>query len=122
MPFHIVDDFLIHPNNANLHPVLLVMAHGSIYLNPCIYTCPPRQTPPLSLSQGTPMDVNHTKTLMSLPHSCYWCGYPGHISRDCPTQYDIHLMTTDEQDEFIEQIIANHDTVRPYCPKEITST
>jgi hypothetical protein len=55
------------------------------------------------------MDVDCTKTLTSLPQPCYQYGHPGHISRDCPNQYNIHLVTTGEQDKFVEQLIADCD-------------
>jgi hypothetical protein len=43
--------------------------------------------------------------------SYYQCGHPGHISRDCPNWSDICLITTDEQDEFMEQMMAKCDAL-----------
>jgi hypothetical protein len=55
------------------------------------------------------MDINHTQTFKPLVKTCYHYGQTGHISRECNLHYDIHHMTLDEQDEFIQQIMANHD-------------
>jgi hypothetical protein len=67
-------------------------------------------TPLCALPLGIPMDVDHTRTFKPLAQTCYCCGQTGHISRECDLRHDIHHMTLDEQDEFIQQIMANHDT------------
>jgi hypothetical protein len=41
--------------------------------------------------------------------SCYQYRQSGHISSDCPLRYDIRHMTTDEQDDMIEKLLADHD-------------
>jgi hypothetical protein len=56
------------------------------------------------------MDVNRTWTFKPFAQTCYHCGQTGHISKECDLHHDIHHMTLDEQDEFIQQIMANHDT------------
>jgi hypothetical protein len=56
------------------------------------------------------MDVDHTRTLKPLTQTCYRCGQTGHISRECDLHHDVRHMTLDEQDEFIQRIMANHDT------------
>jgi hypothetical protein len=53
------------------------------------------------------MDVDHTWTLKSLVQTCYRCGQTGHISKDCDLRHDVHHMTLDEEDDFIQQIMAN---------------
>jgi hypothetical protein len=55
------------------------------------------------------MDVNCTQTLKPLAQTCYRCGQTGHISRDCDLRHDVHHMTLDEEDHFIQQIMANRD-------------
>jgi hypothetical protein len=55
------------------------------------------------------MDVDRTRTLKPLAQTCYCCGKTGHISKECDLHHDIHHMTLDEQDEFIQDIMANRD-------------
>jgi hypothetical protein len=56
------------------------------------------------------MDVNRTQTLKPLAQTCYRCGQTSHISRECNLHHDIRHMMLDEEDEFIQQIMANSDT------------
>jgi hypothetical protein len=56
------------------------------------------------------MDVDRTWTLKPIAQTCYCCGQTGHISRDCDLHHDIHHMMLDEKDDFIQWIMANHDT------------
>jgi hypothetical protein len=55
------------------------------------------------------MDVNCTQTLKPLAQTCYHCGQAGHISKQCDLHHNICHMTLDEEDEFIQQIMANCD-------------
>jgi hypothetical protein len=55
------------------------------------------------------MDVNRTWTLKALAQTCYRCGQTGHISKECDLHHDICHMTLDEQDKFIQHIMANHN-------------
>jgi hypothetical protein len=66
-------------------------------------------TPSCALPPGIPMDVDRTRTLKPLTQTCYRCGQTGHISRECDLHHDVRHMTLDEEDEFIQQIMANHD-------------
>jgi hypothetical protein len=55
------------------------------------------------------MDVDRTRTFKPLAQTCYHCGQTSHISRECDLHYDVCHMMLDEQDEFIQQIMANRD-------------
>jgi hypothetical protein len=68
------------------------------------------------------MDVNRTQTLKPLAQTCYRCGQTGHISRDYDLCHDIHHMTLDEQDKFIQQIMANHDAAVAAAAESTTHT
>jgi hypothetical protein len=53
------------------------------------------------------MDVNRTRTLKPLTQTCYCCGQTSHISKECDLCHDVCHITLDEQDEFIQQIMAD---------------
>jgi hypothetical protein len=56
------------------------------------------------------MDINCTRTFKPLAQTCYRCGQTSHISRDYDLRHDIRHMTLDEQDEFIQHIMAKRNT------------
>jgi hypothetical protein len=66
------------------------------------------------------MDVNRTQTLKPLTQTCYHCGQTGHISKECDLHHDVCHMTQDEEDKFIQQIIANRDTAVAAAAKSMT--
>jgi hypothetical protein len=66
-------------------------------------------TPSRTLLLGISMDVDRTRTLKPIAQTCYHCGQTSYISRDCDLHHDVHHMMLDEQDEFIQQIMANHN-------------
>jgi L-serine deaminase len=65
--------------------------------------------PSHALSPGVLMDVDCTQTLIPVMQTCYHCGQTSHISREYDLHHDVHHMMLDEQDEFIQHIIANHN-------------
>jgi hypothetical protein len=68
------------------------------------------------------MDIDHTRTLKPLAQTCYRCGKTSHISKECDLRHDIHHMTLDEQDEFIQNIMANCDTAMDAIAEFTTHT
>jgi hypothetical protein len=62
-----------------------------------------------ALPPGVPMDVDCTRTSKPIAQTCYRHGQTGHISRECDLCHDVRHMTLEEEDEFIQQIMANHD-------------
>jgi hypothetical protein len=55
------------------------------------------------------MDVDHTRTFKPIAQTCYRCGQTGHISKECDLRHDVHHMTLDKEDEYIQHILANRD-------------
>jgi hypothetical protein len=50
------------------------------------------------------------------------CGKTGHISKECDLRHDIRHMTLDEQDEFIQNIMANRDAAVAAAAESTTYT
>lgn len=42
--------------------------------------------------------------------ACRRCGKPGHWAKDCPRRFDIRLMTTEEKDEWLQDLALQADT------------
>jgi hypothetical protein len=79
-------------------------------------------TPSHALPPGIPMDVDHTWTLQPIVQTCYRCSQTGHTSRECHLHHDARHMTLDEQDKFIQQVMANHDAAMVAVAESMTHT
>jgi len=70
---------------------------------------------------GVPIDVDVARKARSLPlRGCYRCGDANHIVRDCPHRLDVRQLTTEQQKELIEDLLALKDAVpiEESCPPE----
>jgi hypothetical protein len=67
-------------------------------------------TPSCTLPANIPIDVDCTWTLKPLAQTCYYCGQSRHISKGCDIHHDVSHMMLEEQDEFIQHIMANCNT------------
>jgi hypothetical protein len=66
------------------------------------------------------MDVDCTQTLKPIAQTGYHCGQTSHTSRECHLSHDVRHITLDEQDEFIQQVMANHDTAMAAVAESMT--
>jgi len=67
------------------------------------------------------MDVDVTRKARSLPpKGCYRCGDVNHVVRDCPHHLDVYQLTTEQQEELIEDLLVLKDAVliKESCPPE----
>jgi hypothetical protein len=65
--------------------------------------------PTILAAMPTPARVPPQSMSKAGIESCYQCHQSGHISSNCPLRYDIHHMTSDEQDDMIEKLLADRD-------------
>jgi hypothetical protein len=98
-------------------PFLFTCSHPPTAATPAAMHTPSRALPP-----GIPMDVDHTRTLKPLAQTCYRCGQTGHISRDCDLRHDVRHMTLEEEDEYIQHVLANHDAAIAAIAESTTHT
>ena len=67
------------------------------------------------------MDIDTTRKTRSLPpRGCYQCRDANHLVQDCPHRMDVHQLTTEQQEELIEDLLALKDVVliEESCPLE----
>jgi hypothetical protein len=98
-------------------PFSFLHTHAPTAATPAAMHAPSRALPP-----DIPMDVDRTRTLKPLTQTCYRCGQTGHISRECDLRHDVRHMTLDEENEFIQRIMANHDAAVAAIAESTTYT
>jgi len=67
------------------------------------------------------MDVNVTQKARPLPPQGYYqCRDTNHLVQDCPHHIDVHQLTSEQQKELIEDLLALKDVVptEESCPLE----
>jgi len=78
--------------------------------------------PPLPApSMGVPINVDATRKTRSLPpQECYQCGDVNHLVQDCSYHIDVHQLTSEQQEELFEDLLALKDAVpiEESCPLE----
>jgi len=66
-------------------------------------------TPNPSSACPVPMDVDAARKRNTTTLSCYRCNELGHLAKDCPRRFDVRFMTSDEHDEWIQQVMVAKD-------------
>jgi hypothetical protein len=56
-----------------------------------------------------PMDIDATRCQNAIPMLCRRCGEPRHFARECPKAYDVHYMSLDEREDWIEHLLSGSD-------------
>ena len=70
----------------------------------------------LTPGNPVPMDLDTVKKrVMEL--LCYCCNLPGHFGKDCPTRFDIRMMSMDKSQEVLENRMALLDVAPPDPPQ-----
>jgi hypothetical protein len=98
-------------------PFSFIRTHAPTAATPAAMHAPSHALPP-----GIPMDVDRTRTLKPLAQTCYRCGQTGHIRRECDLHHDVRHMTLDEENEFIQRIMANRDAAVAAAAESTTYT
>ncbi|GLB44698.1 putative retrotransposable element tf2 155 kda protein type 1-like [Lyophyllum shimeji] len=85
-----------------------------------VAAAPSAPTAPASrpLPSGVPMDIDLSRQRSGTPIICRRCKNPGHIARNCPDQFDIRSMTTEERDDWVMGLLADLDAVRAAASTE----
>jgi hypothetical protein len=90
--------------------------------SPTAMTPAAMHTPLCALPPGVPMDVDCTQTFKPIAQTCYRCGQTGHISKECDLCHDVCHMTLEEEDKFIQHILANCDATMATTARSTTHT
>jgi hypothetical protein len=56
-----------------------------------------------------PMEVDASRSKSRLPVVCHRCGQPGHFRNQCPRQYDVRFMTTEELEDCLQTQLIQRD-------------
>jgi hypothetical protein len=63
------------------------------------------------------MDIN-AQCARQAPLTCHCCGGPGHFAQDCPTGFDVRLLSQDNCDDLLESLLALKDTAPTLMPDD----
>jgi len=56
------------------------------------------------------MDVDTVWKMRPAPlRGCYQCGEPNHLVKDCPHRLDIQMLTAEQREELIKDLMALKD-------------
>jgi hypothetical protein len=77
-------------------------------------------TPSKSNDTGpVPMEVDASRSRGKVPIVCHRCGQPGHFRNQCPKQYDVRFMTTDELEDCLQNQLIQRDVASTLAVAEV---
>ena len=65
------------------------------------------------------MDIDAARRASKIPGACYHCGEFGHRSRECTTGFDVCLMSADDWEELLEDLLALKDAATEEAEVEV---
>ena len=75
--------------------------------------------PAAASSRPVPMDVDAIRKRNTTALSCHRCGEPGHFAKDCSHRFDVHYMTIDERDEWVQGLMVAKDVAEVVQREEV---
>jgi hypothetical protein len=55
------------------------------------------------------MDVDAARKRNTTTLSCFRCGDPGHIAKECPRRFDVRYMLEEEREEWVQHLLVSKD-------------
>jgi hypothetical protein len=68
------------------------------------------------------MDVDRTRTFKPLAQTCYRCGQTSYISKECDVRHDVCHMMLEEENKYIQHVLANHNAAIAAAAESTTRT
>jgi len=65
----------------------------------------------------TPMDIDATRRRNAIPMLCRHCREPRHFVRECLRAYDVHYMSPDKREDWIECLLSGSDVAAAEAPE-----